>query len=267
MFRRYQSGQLTYLGTCRLIDKLLLKSKQERDTLDESSATLRSDVNNTSMQNREGANLLLAAADRLRLQLLSRAAALQGLQSTGLLPTVVQLDTEQAPEQPVETATPAKKGKAEKVQAADTAQVLAIELPKALSQEVEAVLSTAQDAMKVLTASYYSKRDSSRVVTRKSIDQDAEVFLASSQSHFTALKEECDAHIVTEQKRFKHQVPPDSVREHPSCIVSPVECFNTLACAPRQTSGCLCRFCMRIGLYLHSQRQCTMVCYNTRRRQ
>ena len=93
MFRRYQSGQLTYLGTCRLIDKLLLKSKQERDTLDESSATLRSDVNNTSMQNREGANLLLAAADRLRLQLLSRAAALQGLQSTGLLPTVVQLDT------------------------------------------------------------------------------------------------------------------------------------------------------------------------------
>lgn len=149
---------------------------------------------------------MLAATDRLRLQLLSRAAALKVLQSTGLVPAAVNLGTQQAPEQRAETSAAAKKGKAAKAEAPEAAQTLAIELPKPLLQEVEAGLSSAREALKSLAATYNSKRDSGRDVTRTSIKEDAETFLAGRQGHFDALKAECDEHITIEQNRFGHQV-------------------------------------------------------------
>lgn len=251
-------------NSCRLVDKLLEKSRQEGEALDESSETLKSDIHDMSMQNSEGAHSLLAATDRLRLKLLSRAAALQVLQSTGLLPTVVNLDTQQAPEPPAETAAPAKKAKGGKADTSEATLTLAIELPKPLSQEVEAALSTAQDAMKALAVTYYSKRDSGRVVTRKSIDPDAEKFCASRQGHFTALKEECGTHIRTEQKHFKHQVSPDD-----GAFTKAKVCFAWILFhhwyVLARIGACWCRFCMHTGLYLRYQKQFTMASYRVKR--
>lgn len=149
---------------------------------------------------------MLAAADKLRLRLLSRATALQVLQSTGLVPALVNLDTQHAPEQRLEAPAPAKKGKVGKVETSEAPQELAVQLPQALLLEAGAALSSAQDTLKALAASYYSKRDSGRDITRDSIKRDAEAFIASRQACVTALKAQCDDHIATEQIRFGQQV-------------------------------------------------------------
>lgn len=193
-------------SSCRLIEKLLGSSKVDGDALDKSTKELQSVINNSSLQSSEGVSSLLAAANDLRLRLLCRAAALEVLQNTGLVPDDVSLDTQLAPEQPAEAPVPTKKGKGGKAEVSEVAQPLAMELPKPLLQEVEAGLAVAQNSLNTTAASYYSKRDSGREITRAAIKQDAEEFLASRHNHFTALKDECDEHIAIEQKRFGHQV-------------------------------------------------------------
>jgi hypothetical protein len=132
------------------------------------------------------------------------------LQSTGLVPAVVNLDPREAPEQiqetPASTPAPGKKGKVGKVEASEAPQRLAMDLPKPLLRESESVLSTAKDALKGLAANYYCKRDPGRGITRTPIKEDAEAFLTSTQCHFSALAAECAQHLAIEKKRFGLQV-------------------------------------------------------------